>query len=58
VTLRALLARLGRRRVADRAAFERGAALVLGWCAAREAAELRHLPETWRDFQDRRSFWT
>jgi inorganic triphosphatase YgiF len=57
VTLRALLARLGRRRVADRAAFARGSAAVLGWCAAREAGELERLPAAWERFRDRRSFW-
>jgi triphosphatase len=57
VTLRALLARLSRQRVADRTAVERGVALVLGWCAAREAGELRDLPAAWRDFLDRRVFW-
>jgi hypothetical protein len=43
--------------VADRAAFARGSAAVLGWCAAREAGELERLPAAWERFRDRRSFW-
>ena len=57
VTLRALLARLGRLRMSDRANFARGSAAVLGWCAAREAAELERLPVAWAAFRARRSFW-
>ncbi|MBL8697385.1 MAG: CHAD domain-containing protein [Alphaproteobacteria bacterium] len=57
VTVRALLQRLGRRRLADAAGFERGAAVILGWSGARVSAELDRLPETWRAFLDCRAFW-
>lgn len=57
VTIRALLRRLSRARVRDRAGLERAAALVLGWCAAREEAELERLPRAWRAFAERRPFW-
>ena len=36
---------------------ERAAALVLGWCAAREQAELETLPRAWRGFAGRKPFW-
>jgi inorganic triphosphatase YgiF len=57
VTIRALLARLARTRTRDRAGVERAAALVLGWCAAREQAELETLPRAWRGFAGRKPFW-
>ncbi len=57
VTVRHLLARLGRNKIDDRAAFERGAAVVLGWCAARVTTEIERLPTTWARFVDQRVFW-
>ena len=46
-----------RRRAASRDEFDHGAALVLGWSAARVAAEIERLPKTWSRFLDTRPFW-
>jgi len=57
VTVRALLERLQRRRRRNRPEFERGAAVVLGWCAARTTAQIEGLPRTWDEFTAQRPFW-
>ncbi len=57
VTVRDLLARLVRGKLTDRVAFERGSAVVLGWCAARVTSEIERLPATWERFVDQRIFW-
>ena len=57
VTVRHLLTRLARAKIADRPGFERGAAVVQGWCAARVTSELERLPGTWERFVDQRIFW-
>lgn len=57
VTVRQLLTRLAHGKVIDRAAFERGAAVVLGWCAARVTTEIDRLPVTWARFGEQRIFW-
>lgn len=56
-TVRALLARLKPRRATGMVEFDRGAALVLGWCIARTAAQLERLPSTWDTFVAQRPFW-
>ncbi len=57
-TVSHVLAAVGRRpRGAEREDFERGAALMLGWSAARVAAEIEGLPATWERFADVKPFW-
>ena len=57
-TVRHVLAAVGRRpRVAEREDFERGVPLLLGWSAARVAAEIERLPATWDRFLDEKPFW-
>jgi inorganic triphosphatase YgiF len=55
--LRAMLERLAQDARATDGDFARGAALVLGWAAAREAAGLDALPAAWARFAARRGFW-
>ncbi len=57
VTVRQLLTRMARGKIVDRTAFERGSAVVLGWCAARVTTEIDRLPATWTRFSDQRIFW-
>ncbi|MFM8681084.1 MAG: CHAD domain-containing protein [Alphaproteobacteria bacterium] len=54
---RALLARLSRGRAGRDLAMQGGVALVLGWCAAREAACIERLPGPWEEFAGTRPFW-
>jgi inorganic triphosphatase YgiF len=57
-TVRGVLAAVGTRlRAGERAEFDRGAALLLGWSAAHVAAEIERLPRTWRRLEDARRFW-
>jgi CHAD domain-containing protein len=57
VTVRHVLAVLARRPLGRGEAFERGAALMLGWSAAQVGTELERLPETWSAFADGKTFW-
>lgn len=54
---RLLLARLSRGRAGADVAMQGGVALVLGWCAAREADCIERLPRPWEDFAGTRPFW-
>lgn len=54
---RLLLARLARGRGGRSPAMQSGAALVLGWCAAREEACLERLPACWSAFAEAKPFW-
>lgn len=56
-TVRMLLARLKPRQGGSAVAFDRGAALVLGWSSARTAAQIEQLPATWETFAALRPFW-
>jgi triphosphatase len=56
-TVRLLLARLRPRGARGAAEFDRGGALVLGWCVARTARQIEELPATWESFTAQRPFW-
>jgi triphosphatase len=56
-TMRAMLERLQSRGRRNRAELDRGAAVVLGWCAARSAAQIDALPAIWERFESQRPFW-
>jgi glycine cleavage system protein P-like pyridoxal-binding family len=55
--MRAMLMRLQRRRHRNKSELEHGAAVVLGWCAARTSAQIEALPKTWERFEAQRPFW-